>query len=143
MSLKPFALIAPDACVVTCGYRLHSEIISRSHLLIRQFVPTANGQFYLLCIAMEKGCEARHDVYSSDGTKFITRTHKATSGLFFFKAEVLWKQNSKATISVLKLNTHNLWHQHLGHANSRVIKALPAHVIGGPATGAATPYRFV
>ena len=36
MSLKPFALIAPDACVVTCGYRLHSEIISRSHLLIRQ-----------------------------------------------------------------------------------------------------------
>ena len=34
--LKPFALIAPDACVVTCGYRLHSEIISRSHLLIRQ-----------------------------------------------------------------------------------------------------------
>ena len=35
MSLKPFALIAPDACVVTCGYRLHSEIISRSHLLIR------------------------------------------------------------------------------------------------------------
>ena len=36
MSLKPFALIAPDACVVTCGYRLHSEIISRSHLLVRQ-----------------------------------------------------------------------------------------------------------
>ena len=36
MSLKPFALIAPDACVVTCSYRLHSEIISRSHLLIRQ-----------------------------------------------------------------------------------------------------------
>ena len=35
MSLKPFALIAPDACVVTCGYWLHSEIISRSHLLIR------------------------------------------------------------------------------------------------------------
>ena len=35
MSLKPFALIAPDACVVTCGYRLHSEIISRSLLLIR------------------------------------------------------------------------------------------------------------
>ena len=31
---SPFALIAPDACVVTCGYRLHSEIISRSHLLI-------------------------------------------------------------------------------------------------------------
>ena len=39
MSLKPFALIAPDACVVTCGYRLHSEIISRSHLLIRQPEP--------------------------------------------------------------------------------------------------------
>ena len=37
MSLKPFALIAPDACVVTCGYRLHSEIISRSHLLIRHW----------------------------------------------------------------------------------------------------------
>ena len=37
MSLKPFALIAPDACVVTCGYRLHSEIISRFHLLIRQY----------------------------------------------------------------------------------------------------------
>ena len=35
MSLKPFALIAPDACVVACGYRLYSEIISRSHLLIR------------------------------------------------------------------------------------------------------------
>ena len=39
MSLKPFALIAPDACVVTCGYRLHSEIISRSHLLIRHKAP--------------------------------------------------------------------------------------------------------
>ena len=42
-------------------------------------------------------------------------------------------------ISVLKLNTHNLWHQCLGHANSQVIKALLAHVIGGPATGAASP----
>ena len=42
-------------------------------------------------------------------------------------------------ISVLKLNTHDLWHQCLGHANSRVIKALLAHVIGGPATGAASP----
>ena len=108
------------------------------------FVPTANGRFYLLCIAMEKGCEAHqtkehHDVYSSDGTKFITRTCKATSGLFFFKAEVLWKQDSEAMISVLKLNTHDLWHQRLGHANSWVIKALPAHVIGGPATGAASP----
>ena len=93
---------------------------------------------------MEKRCEAhqtkeRHDVYSLDGTKFITGTHKATSGLFFFKAEVLQKQDSEATISVLKLNTHNLWHQCLGHANSRVIKALPTHVIGGPATGAASP----
>ena len=98
----------------------------------------------MLCIAMEKGCEAHqtkehHDVYSSDGTKFITRTCKATSGLFFFKAEVLWKQDSGATISVLKLNTHDLWHQRLGHTNSWVIKALPAHVIGGPATGAASP----
>ena len=108
------------------------------------FVPTANGQFYSLCIAMEKGCEAhqmkeRHDVYSSDGMKFITGTCKATSGLFFFKAEVLWKKDSEATISVLKLNTHDLWHQHLGHTNSRVIKALPAHIIGGPATGVASP----
>ena len=117
-----------------------------SNIMLSQvlFVPTANRQFYSLCIATEKGCEAhqmkeRHDVYSSDGTKFITGTRKATSGLFFFKAEVLWKQNSKATISVLKLNTHDLWHQRLGHANSRVIKALPAHVIGGPATGAASP----
>ena len=40
---------------------------------------------------------------------------------------------------MLKLNTHNLWHQRLGHANSQVIKALPAHVIGGPATGVASP----
>ena len=108
------------------------------------FVPTANGRFYLTTFATEKGCEAhqtkeRHDVYSSDGTKFITGTRKATSGLFFFKAEVLWKQDSKATISVLKLNTHDLWHQHLSHANSWVIKALPAHVIGGPATGVASP----
>ena len=108
------------------------------------FVPTTNGQFYSTMFAMEKGCEAhqtkeRHDVYSSDGTKFITGTRKATSRLFFFKAEVLWKQDSKAMISVLKLNTHNLWHQRLGHANSRVIKALPAHIIGGPATGAASP----
>ena len=108
------------------------------------FVPTANGQFYSTMFAMEKGCEVhqtkeRHDVYSSDGTKFITGTRKATSRLFFFKAEVLWKQDSKAMISVLKLNTHNLWHQRLGHANSWVIKALPAHIIGGPATGAASP----
>ena len=115
--------------------------ISLSQVL---FVPTANGQFYLTTFATEKGCEAHqtkecHDVYSSDGTKFITRTCKVTSGLFFFKAEVLWKQDSEATISVLKLNTHDLWHQHLGHANSRVIKALPAHIIGGPATGAASP----
>ena len=115
--------------------------ITLSHVL---FVPTANGRFYSLCIAMEKGCEAHqtkecHDVYSSDSTKFITRTHKATSGLFFFKAEVLRKQNSEATILVLKLNTHDLWHQHLGHTNSRVIKALLSHIIGGPATGAATP----
>ena len=80
-----------------------------------------------------------HDVYSSDGTKFITRTHKATSGLFFFKAEVLQKQDSEATISVLKLNAHDLWHQRLGHANLWVIKALPAHIIGGPATGVASP----
>ena len=115
--------------------------ISLSQVL---FVPMANGQFYLTTFAMEKGCEAhqmkeRHDVYSSDGTKFITRTCKVTSGLFFFKAEVLRKQDSEATISVLKLNTHDLWHQCLGHANSRVIKALPAHIIGGPATGAASP----
>ena len=105
------------------------------------FVPTTNRWFYLTCIATEKGCEAHqtrrsHDVYSSDGTKFITRTRKTTSGLFFFKAEVLRKQDSKATILVLKLNTHDLWHQRLGHANSQVIKALPAHAIGGPATGA-------
>ena len=77
--------------------------------------------------------------YTSDGTKFITGTRKATSGLFFFKAEVLQKQDSEATILVLKLNTHDLWHQRLGHANSWVIKALPAHVIGGPATGVASP----
>ena len=133
---------------IAIRHKMMDGKISNIMLLQVLFVPTANGQFYLLCIAMEKGCEAhqtkeRHDVYSSDGTKFITRTHKATSGLFFFKAEVLWKQNSKAMILVLKLNTHNLWHQHLGHANSRVIKALPAHVIGGPVTGAATPYRFV
>ena len=93
---------------------------------------------------MKKGCEAhqmkeRHDVYSSDGTKFITGTHKATSGLFFFKAEVLQKQDSEAMISVMKLNTHNIWHQCLGHTNSRVIRALAAYVIGGPATGAASP----
>ena len=117
---------------------------SNISLLQVLFVPTANGGFYSTMFATEKGCEAHqtkehHDVYSSDGTKFITGTRKATSGLFFFKAEVLQKQDSKVTILVLKLNTHNLWHQHLGHANSRVIKALPAHVIGGPATGAATP----
>ena len=115
--------------------------ISLSQVL---FVPTANGRFYSTTFATEKGCEAHqtkecHDVYSSDGTKFITGTRKATSGLFFFKAEVLWKQDSEATILVLKLNTHDIWHQRLGHANSRVIKALPAHVIGGPATGAASP----
>ena len=108
------------------------------------FVPTASGWFYTTTFATEKGCEAhqtkeRHDVYSSDGTNYITGTFKATSGLFFFKAEVLQKQDSVATISVLKLNTHNLGHQRLDHANSRVIKALPAHVIGGPATGAASP----
>ena len=108
------------------------------------FVPTANGQFYSTCIATEKGCEAHqtkesHDIYSLDSTKFITGTRKAASWLFFFKAEVLWKQESKAQISVLKLNTHDLWHQRLGHTNSRVIKALPAHVIGGPATGVASP----
>ena len=92
----------------------------------------------------EKGCEAHqtkehYDVYSSDSTKFITRTRKTTSGLFFFKAKVLRKQDSEATISVLKLNTHDLWHQRLGHANSWVIKAILAHVIGGPARGAASP----
>ena len=84
--------------------------ISLSQVL---FVPTANGRFYSTTFATEKGCEAhktkeRHDVYSSDGTKFITGTRKTTSGLFFFKAEVLWKQNSEATISVLKLNKHDL-----------------------------------
>ena len=117
-----------------------------SNIMLSQvlFVPTANGQFYLTTFATEKGCEAhqtkeRHDVSSSDSTKFITGTRKATSGLFFFKAEVLWKQDSEAMISVLKLNIHNLWHQHLGHTNLWVIKALPAHVIGGPATGAASP----
>ena len=115
--------------------------ISLSQVL---FVPTANRQFYSTTFATDKGCEGHqtkhsHDVYSSDSTKFITGTRKATSELFFFKAEVLQKQDSEATISVLKLNTHNLWHQRLGHANSRVIKALLAHVIGGPATGAASP----
>ena len=118
--------------------------ISNITLLQVLFVPTANGQFYLTCIATEKGCEAcqtkgSHDIYSLDGMKFITRTCRAASGLFFFKAEVLWKQDPEATISVLKLNTHDLWHQCLGHANSQVIKALPPHVIGGPATGAASP----
>ena len=115
--------------------------ISLSQVL---FVPTTNGRSYSTMFVMEKGCEAHqtkecHDVYYSDGTKFITVTCKATSGLFFFKAEVLRKQDSKATISVLKLNTHDLWHQRLGHTNSRVIKALPAHVIGRPATGVASP----
>ena len=118
--------------------------ISNITLLQVLFVPTANGRFYSTCIAMEKGCEARqtkrsHDIYSSDGTKFITGTHKTISGLFFSKAEVLQKQDSEATISVLKLNTHDLWHRHPGHTNSLVIKALPAHMIGGPATGAASP----
>ena len=42
-------------------------------------------------------------------------------------------------ISVLKLNTYDLWHQCLGHTNSQVIKALPAHIIGGPAAGVASP----
>ena len=56
------------------------------------FMPTANGRFYSTTFATEMGCEAhqtkeRHDVYSLDNTKFITRTRKATSGLFFFKAE--------------------------------------------------------
>ena len=115
--------------------------ISLSQVL---FVPTANGRFYSTTFATVKGCEAHqmkehHDVYSSDGTKLITGTCKTTPGLFFFKAEVLRKKDSEATISMLKLNTHDLWHQRLGHANSRVIKALPAHVIGGPATGAASP----
>ena len=115
--------------------------ISLSQVL---FVPTANGRFYSTTFATEKGCEAhqtkeRHDVSSSDSTKFINGTCKTSSGLFFFKAEVLWKQDFEATISVLKLNTHDLWHQRLGHTNSQVIKALPAHVIGGPATGAASP----
>ena len=118
--------------------------ISNITLLQVLFVPTANKRFYLTCIATEKGCEAcqtkgSHDIYSSDGMKFITRTHRATSRLFFFKAEVLWKQDSEVQISVLKLNTHNLWHQHLGHTNLRVIKALLAHVIGGPAIGATSP----
>ena len=117
---------------------------SNISLLQVLFVPSANGRFYSTTFATEKGCEAhqtreRHDVYSSDGTKFITGTRKTTSGLFFFKAEVLQKQDSEAMILVLKLNTHNLWHQRLGHANSQVIKALPAHIIGGPATGAASP----
>ena len=108
------------------------------------FVPTANRQFYSTTFAMEKGCEAHqtkecHDVYSSNSMKFITRTCKATSGLFFFKAGVLRKQDSEATILVLKLNTQNLWHQCPSHANSWVIKALLAHVIGGPATGMASP----
>ena len=56
------------------------------------FMPTANGRFYSTTFATEMGCEAhqtkeRHDVYSLDSTKIITRTLKATSGLFFFKAE--------------------------------------------------------
>ena len=118
--------------------------VSNITLLQVLFVPTTNRQFYSTCIATEKGCEARqtrssHDVYSLDGTRFITRTRKTTSRLFFFKAEVLRKQDSKVMILVLKLNTHDLWHQCLGHANSQVIKALLAHVIGGPATGAASP----
>ena len=115
--------------------------ISLSQVL---FVPTANGRFHSTTFVMEKGCEAHqtkehHDVSSSDSTTFITRARKTTSWLFFFKAEVLQKKDSEAMISVLKLNTHDLWHQRLGHTNSRVIKALPAHVIGGPATGAASP----
>ena len=66
----------------------------KSNITLSQvlFVPTANGRFYSTTFTMEKGCKAhqmkeRHDVYSSDGTKFITGTRKATSGLFFFKAE--------------------------------------------------------
>ena len=89
-----------------------------SNIMLSQvlFVPTTNGRFYSTCIATEKGCKAHqtkrsHDVYSSDGTKFITGTRKTTSGLFFFKAEVLQKQNSEATISVLKLrnSTHTTY----------------------------------
>ena len=111
--------------IVIC-HKMMDRKISNITLSQVLFVPTANGRFYLLCIATEKRCEAHqtkehHDVYSSDGTKFITRTCKATSRLFFFKAEVLWKQDSEATISVFKLNTHDLWHQRLGHANLQVI----------------------
>ena len=129
--------------IVICHKMMDSKD-SNISLLQVLFMPTANGRFYSTMFATEKGCETHqvkghHDVYSSDGTKFITGTCKATSGLFFFKAEVLQKQDSEATISVLKLNTHDLWHQCLGHTNLQVIKALPAHVIGRPATGVASP----
>ena len=121
--------------VGTIAIRLKMVDGKESNISLSQvlFVPTTNGRFYSTTFATEKGCEAhqtreRHDV-SLDGTTFINGTRKTSSGLFFFKAEVLRKQDSEATISVLKLNTHDLWHQRLGHANSRVIKALPAHVI--------------
>ena len=47
-------------------------------------VPTENGRFYSTTFATLKGCEAlqtknSHEVYSSDGTKFITGTRKTTS----------------------------------------------------------------
>ena len=104
---------------------IHHKMMDRkeSNISLSQvlFVPTTNRWFYSTMFVMDKGCEAHqtkecHDVYSLDSTKFITGTRKATSGLFFFKAEVLRKLESEATISVLKLNTHDLWHQRLGHA---------------------------
>ena len=101
--------------IVLC-HQMRDGNISNITLVQVLFVPTANRRFYSTCIATEKGCEAHqtkvsHDIYSSDGMKFITGTHRVASRLFFFKAEVLRKQDSKAQISMLKLNTHDLWYQ--------------------------------
>ena len=69
----------------------------KSNITLSQvlFVPTANGRFYSTTFAMEKRCKTHqmkehHHVYSSDGTKFITGTRKATSGLFFFMSNQNW-----------------------------------------------------
>ena len=92
MSLKPFALIAPDACVVTCGYRLHSEIISRSHLLIRQSWASQHQKTVALSVG-----ESEYMELAATGRQCAwLRSFSAEIGFLFTQATTICADNQAA-----------------------------------------------
>ena len=64
----------------------------------------------------------------------ITGTHKQTTSLCYFNAQILQGNETNVPTQLLMINisSSDLWHQWLAHANYEVIRALPTETTGGP-----------